>query len=192
MQIEDTREKTIDPVTGLLPGVRFVASPNHDERPLDCDIDAIIIHAISLPPGCFGGPEIEHLFCNSLDATQHPYFEEICDLKVSAHFLIRRDGEIVQFVPVTQRAWHAGESICLGRPQVNDFSVGIELEGCDEQEFGQTQYDALVALTQSLFRAYPHLSTDRLFGHSDIAPGRKTDPGPYFDWGVYLGALNRI
>jgi len=189
----DLDEKlVINPLTGLLQDGRYVASPNHDERPADCAVDVIIIHAISLPPGCFGGSEIEQLFCNSLDATQHPYFEEIRDLEVSAHFLIRRDGEIVQFVPVTRRAWHAGESSCLGRTKVNDFSIGIELEGCDEQNFDQSQYNALLALTRCLFKAFPNLSADRLFGHSDIAPGRKTDPGPCFDWAAYRQALKRV
>jgi len=189
MKTSDDSKFVIDPVTGLLQGVSYVASPNYDERPANCAVDVIIIHAISLPPGCFGGVEIEQLFCNSLDATQHPYFTEICDLEVSAHFLIRRDGEIVQFVPVTQRAWHAGESSCLGRTQVNDFSIGIELEGCDEKSFDQSQYNALVDLTRCLFKTFPNLSTDCLFGHSDIAPGRKTDPGPCFDWAVYRAAL---
>ncbi len=185
----EQRELAIDPATGLMRGVRYALSPNHDKRPPNCEVDVIIIHAISLPPGCFGGPEIEYLFCNTLDTDQHPYFREICNLKVSTHFLIRRNGEIVQFVPVTKRAWHAGESFCLGRSQVNDFSIGIELEGCDELAFEQRQYEVLVQLTRCLFEAFPNLSPDRLFGHSDIAPGRKTDPGPCFDWKAYRGAL---
>lgn len=189
MKSSGTSALTIDPVTGLLQDIRYVASPNYDERPADCEVDVIIIHAISLPPGCFGGSEIEQLFCNSLDATLHPYLEEICNLQVSAHFLIRRDGEIVQFVPLNKRAWHAGESNCLGRSQVNDFSVGIELEGCDDQKFEQAQYETLIPLTHSLFKTFPNLSTDRLFGHSEISPGRKTDPGPHFDWAVYRAAL---
>lgn len=184
-----SQDLNIDPITGLLRGVRYVATPNHDERPLDCDIDAIIIHAISLPPGCFGGSEIEQFFCNCLDAKQHPYFEEISHLKVSTHFLIKRDGELVQFVPVTKRAWHAGESLCLERPRVNDFSLGIELEGCDKMVFDQRQYDVLVPLTRCLFKVFPNLSPDRVFGHRDIAPGRKSDPGPHFDWTAYRAAI---
>lgn len=191
MKFSDSNDFVIDSKTGLLRDVRYVASPNHDERPADCDVDVIIIHAISLPPGCFGGSEIEQLFCNSLDATLHPYFEEIYNLQVSAHFLIRRDGEIVQFVPLSKRAWHAGESNCLGRSQVNDFSIGIELEGCDDQIFEQAQYQSLTPLTHSLFKAFPNLSADRLFGHSDISPGRKTDPGSHFDWAAYRAALVR-
>jgi len=156
---------------------------------LDCLVDVLIVHAISLPPGEFGGTAVAALFCNRLDPAAHSYYREIHALKVSAHFLIHRDGEIVQFVPVTKRAWHAGKSTCLGRTRVNDFSIGIELEGCDQVPFDEPQYASLVDLTRSLFQVFPGLNPERIFGHSDIAPGRKTDPGPCFDWPRYKAAL---
>lgn len=186
-----TRIKQIDRRTGLADGVVFTPSPNWDERPPDCVIEALIVHAISLPPGEFGGPAIDALFCNRLDPSAHPYYQSICALRVSAHFLIRRAGDIVQYVPVTKRAWHAGKSSCLGRTRVNDFSVGVELEGCDGLPFDAPQYESLVELTRALCRAFPALGPDRVFGHSDIAPGRKTDPGPCFDWLRYKQALLR-
>lgn len=175
----------IDPASGLLSGVRYVPSPNCDARPLGMAVEVLVVHAISLPPGEFGGPAIEQLFCNRLDAEAHPYFREIADLRVSAHFLIRRDGEVIQFVPVSRRAWHAGRSSCLGRPRVNDFSVGIELEGTDEIPFAPVQYTVLAELTRRLAELFPAINRERVFGHADIAPGRKTDPGPHFDWAHY-------
>jgi N-acetyl-anhydromuramoyl-L-alanine amidase len=179
----------IDINTGLIEGVRFICSPNCDDRPPGSTVEVLVIHAISLPPGQFGGPEIEQLFCNTLDCDSHPYFREIEGLRVSAHVLIRRDGEIVQFVPLQARAWHAGESCCEGRTRVNDFSIGIELEGCDDQPFEAAQYQALCAVTGAIMRAYPAITPARIFGHSDIAPGRRTDPGPCFDWKRYRSAL---
>lgn len=170
---------------GLLAAARFVPSPNFDARPDGLAIDALIVHAISLPPGEFGGSDIERLFTNCLDAEAHPYFRTIAHLRVSAHLLIRRDGELVQFVPFAQRAWHAGESCCEGRTRVNDFSIGIELEGTDEIPFTDIQYRQLAAVTQALMQAYPAITPARLYGHSDISPGRKTDPGPHFDWALY-------
>ena len=164
---------------GWLPGARHVPSPNFDERPGNEPIRLIIIHAISLPPGEFGGPEIIRLFTNCLDPEAHPYFREIRDIRVSAHFLVRRDGELIQFVSCSGRAWHAGISNWMGRENCNNFSLGIELEGCDELPFEDAQYLALNRLLADLRRRF---SIDAVVGHSDIAPGRKTDPGPCFDW----------
>jgi len=176
----------IDTETGLLTEARQQPSPNFDERPADTDINLIVIHAISLPAGEFGGPWIDQLFCNALDTSYHEYFREICDLKVSAHVLIRRDGEVVQYVPFHQRAWHAGESCFEDCEGCNDFSIGIELEGCDDRPFEDIQYQQLAELTQSLINNFPGINKQRIAGHSDIAPGRKTDPGPLFDWEKYL------
>lgn len=167
---------------GLLREARQVACPNCDDRPEGAPIDLLVIHAISLPAGEFGGPWIDQLFCNTLEASAHPDFAEICELTVSAHILIRRDGEIVQYAPFHRRAWHAGQSQYQGREHCNDFSIGIELEGCDEQGFEEIQYRQLAELTRTLITHYPNLSRERITGHSDIAPGRKTDPGPRFDW----------
>lgn len=181
--------KLIDPITGLHAGARQVDSPNHDERPAGDGVEVLVVHCISLPPGIFGGPEVEALFCNRLDPDAHPYFREIAHLRVSAHFFIRRGGELVQFVPVHRRAWHAGESRCLGRSRVNDFSVGVELEGTEDSSFTDTQYRVLAALTDELLAVCPRLGPERLFGHSDIAPGRKNDPGSSFDWERYRSLL---
>ena len=164
---------------GWLPDARRVPSPNFDERPEHEPIRLIVIHAISLPPGEFGGPEIIQLFTNCLDPGAHAYFREIQNLRVSAHFLVRRDGELIQFVPCSGRAWHAGISNWIGRENCNDFSIGIELEGCDELPFEDAQYLALNRLLADLRRRF---SIEAVVGHSDIAPGRKTDPGPCFDW----------
>ncbi|GMR18489.1 MAG: 1,6-anhydro-N-acetylmuramyl-L-alanine amidase AmpD [Gammaproteobacteria bacterium] len=174
---------------GLIEGIPFIGSPNFDDRPGNCVPEALIIHAISLPPGEFGDQYIEQLFSNCLDPDEHPCFEEIKDLKVSAHVLIRRTGEMVQFVRLDKRAWHAGESECEGRSCVNDFSIGIELEGCDDQPFEDAQYESLVRLSKSVIEAYPAINNKRIYGHSDISPGRKTDPGPHFDWPRYRRAL---
>lgn len=174
-----------DPHSGLIAGVKQVASPNFDARPEGVEPEVLIIHAISLPPGEFGGPGIDQLFTNRLNPDEHPYYREIAGLEVSAHLLIRRDGEVTQYVPLTKRAWHAGVSECEGRQRVNDFSIGIELEGCDEQSFTDRQYNALAELTRVIVRHFPAITPGRVYGHSDIAPGRKTDPGPRFDWAVY-------
>ena len=165
--------------SGLVAGIRFVPSPNCDPRPAGASIHLLVIHNISLPPGEFGGPGIIELFTNQLNPAQHPYYGEIAHLKVSAHFLVRRDGELIQFVPCSARAWHAGESSWHGRNRCNDYSIGIELEGADDQPFSDVQYDRLGCLTRALQAAYPGIA---IAGHSDIAPGRKTDPGPCFDW----------
>lgn len=167
----------------------FIPSPNHDERPLNMAIDMIVVHNISLPPGEFGSQAVAAFFCNQLDSALHPYFKTIQDLKVSAHLFIKRTGEVVQFVPFHKRAWHAGESQFGGKTRCNDFSVGIELEGADDIPFEPQQYDRLVELIQLLMRAYPAITLDRIVGHADIAPGRKTDPGPAFDWRHLKGKL---
>ena len=177
---------SIDPASGLLSGARYAPSPNCDDRPRDTPVEVLVLHAISLPPGEFGGPGIEQLFCNKLDAAAHPYYRDLKGLEVSSHFLIRRDGAIVQFVPAHRRAWHAGQSLCEGRARVNDFSIGIEIEGADDVPFEEAQYRALADLTRALMRAYPAINRRRIYGHADIAPGRKTDPGPQFEWGRYL------
>ncbi len=163
-----------------------MASPNCDARPAGIPVDTLIIHSISLPPGMFGGPGVERLFCNRLDPDEHPYYREIKDLKVSAHFLVRRNGELVQFVSLHQRAWHAGQSYCEGRTRINDFSIGVELEGADNLPFEDVQYESLEKLTNIIRRQYPAITKERIYGHGDIAPGRKTDPGPMFDWNRYL------
>lgn len=171
---------------GWLSGCRRVESPNHDERPQGERPTLVVVHSISLPPGEFGGDWIERLFTNRLDPEAHPYFKEIEGLKVSSHFLIRRDGELVQFVPASRRAWHAGESSWRGRTRCNDFSVGVELEGTDDAPFEPAQYQRLAQLISALRKALP---LRELAAHSEIAPGRKTDPGPGFDWPRLLAAL---
>lgn len=175
--------------TGVARGARYVPSPNCDERPAGTDVSLLVIHNISLPPDRFGGPWIEDLFLNRLDPAAHPYFEQIHQLRVSAHCLIRRDGELVQFVPFGQRAWHAGVSSFEGRERCNDFSIGIELEGSDHRAFTARQYQRLRTLARGLLRDYPAITSARIVGHSDIAPGRKTDPGPYFDWARFRAEL---
>ena len=176
----------IDSTSGLIQGASYVASPNCDARPEGAPIDILVIHSISLPPGRFGGRGIEQLFCNTLNPDDHPYYREIQNLKVSSHVLIRRNGQLVQFVPLHQRAWHAGLSYCEGRSRINDFSIGIELEGADDLPFEEAQYESLTKLTRVLRQAYPAITPERIYGHCDIAPGRKTDPGPTFDWKRYL------
>jgi len=172
----------VDPSSGLLDAAEQRPSPNCDDRPQPLSLDLIVIHGISLPPGQFGGPWIDALFTNCLDPQAHPYFRDIHQLKVSSHLLIRRDGSVVQYVPFTKRAWHAGASCFQGRERCNDFSVGIELEGSDEAPYEAVQYYRLQQVIDALRRAYPSLRSGHIAGHSEIAPGRKTDPGPYFDW----------
>jgi AmpD protein len=167
--------------TGILSGARQIASPNCDARPHGGSVELLVIHNISLPPGFFGGNAIAELFTNCLDPRAHPYFRDIADLCVSSHFLIRRDGELIQFVPCGYRAWHAGESQWHDRQGCNDFSIGVELEGTDDLPFEEAQYRVLARLVATLRAAYPITAC---VGHCDIAqpPGRKTDPGPHFDW----------
>jgi N-acetyl-anhydromuramoyl-L-alanine amidase len=172
----------IEPGTGLLVGATYVHSPNQDARPPGATIDLIVVHGISLPPGTFGGAWVEALFTNRLPAEAHPFFKSIEGLRVSAHFYVRRDGHVIQFVPCHARAWHAGASSWGYRLACNDFSVGIELEGADDVPYEAVQYDALARLIEALVATYPTLSGTAVVGHSDVAPGRKTDPGPAFDW----------
>jgi len=163
-------------------GARQVASPNCDDRPEGCAVSLLVIHGISLPPGEYGGHWIDDLFTNRLDPAAHPYFREMAGLRVSSHLLIRRDGEIVQYVPFNKRAWHAGDSCFEGRSACNDFSIGIELEGQDTEPYTRRQYDQLATVVQALLAAFPGLAAGRIVGHCDIAPQRKTDPGPAFEW----------
>jgi len=179
----------IDLPQGRLRGARQLPSPNRDERPDAADISLLVIHNISLPPGRFGGPWIDALFTNTLDPAADPYFATIHQLRVSAHLCIFRDGRVTQYVPFAQRAWHAGQSSYAGRERCNDFSIGIELEGCDSKPFTAKQYRRLASVTRGLLQAYPRLTPAHITGHSDIAPGRKSDPGPCFDWARYRAAL---
>ncbi|MDO9047980.1 MAG: 1,6-anhydro-N-acetylmuramyl-L-alanine amidase AmpD [Methylobacter sp.] len=172
-----------------LTGITRTPSPNFDERPDPADISLLVIHCISLPPGEFDNHYIDRLFCNQLDPAEHPYFKEIYQLTVSAHLLIKRDGMSVQYVPFDKRAWHAGKSVYEGREQCNDFSIGIELEGTELVDYTDRQYVQLATVIRTLLGTYPKLSTQRIIGHSDIAPGRKTDPGASFDWQRLLGLL---
>jgi AmpD protein len=172
----------INAKTGLIDNINYTASPNSDARPDNIDINLVVIHSISLPPGEYGDLWIERFFCNELDIQAHSYFQEICDLRVSAHILIHREGALQQFVPFNKRAWHAGQSRYEGQEACNDFSIGIELEGTDDSNFEDIQYQQLAKLILSLEKTYPKITRKRMVGHSDIAPGRKTDPGTGFDW----------
>lgn len=178
----------LDRESGIIREARLVASPNCDERPANVPPSLLVIHGISLPPGEFGGPWIDALFTNKLEPQAHPFFAEIHQLKVSSHLLIRRDGELVQYVPLHKRAWHAGVSSYQGRERCNDFAVGIELEGTDELPYSDAQYRVLAEVVAALRCAYPSLG-ENITGHADIAPGRKTDPGPAFDWQRLQGLL---
>lgn len=176
---------------GWLAGARRCPSPHADERPADCPVSLLVVHNISLPPGRFGGDCVERLFLGTLDPLEHPYFESLRGLRVSAHLFIDRDGAITQFVAFGRRAWHAGASCFGGRQNCNDFSVGIELEGTDDEAYTGFQYDALARAAVALMRAYPALTDAHIVGHADIAPGRKTDPGPAFDWQRFGRVLQR-
>lgn len=167
---------------------RQLPSPNCSERPNEGAVELLVIHNISLPPGRFGQGHIEALFRNQLDPTADPYFEQIAHLQVSAHILIDRLGEVTQFVPFDKKAWHAGQSLFKGRDNCNDFSIGIELEGTDTEEFTAKQYESLIRISRELMAQYPLITLESIVGHSDIAPGRKTDPGPYFDWARFRAA----
>jgi AmpD protein len=179
----------INSATSLLAPVTYRVSPHHDDRPQDILIDMVVVHNISLPPGEFGTNFIEDFFVGTLDHTSHPYFATITHIKACAHLLIKRTGEIIQFVPFDKRAWHAGESFYNGKSRCNDFSVGIELEGTDEVPYESQQYEQLINVVQLLMQAYPAITKDRIVGHVDIAPSRKTDPGPSFDWDYLRGRL---
>ncbi len=183
-------EFSVDTNSGRILPARQIASPNFDARPAGADIDLLIVHGISLPPGEFGTGAIEALFTNELDFSLHPYYEEIRGLTVSSHLLIDREGALTQFVSFNDRAWHAGESRFRGRTRCNDFAIGIELEGTDTDPYSAPQYAALAAVTAALIAAYPGIGTRTIAGHSDVSPGRKTDPGPAFDWQrLYDGLL---
>jgi N-acetyl-anhydromuramoyl-L-alanine amidase len=177
-------EHRIPPVglTGELASALQRPSPNQGERPVGVSVDLLVLHGISLPPGQFGGPWIDDLFLNRLDPKAHPYFAGIAGLRVSAHLLIRRDGRLIQYVPFHRRAWHAGVSRFQGRDNCNDFSIGIELEGEDHTPYEDAQYRALEEAIRAIRRDYPAIGPERIVGHADIAPGRKSDPGPAFDW----------
>jgi AmpD protein len=164
---------------GIATGIRYVPSPNCDERPAGEPISLLVVHSISLPPGAFDGDAVERFFTNRLDPGGHPYFEGLREMRVSAHFFVRRDGEVVQFVPVGRRAWHAGVSEWRGRARCNDFSIGVELEGADDASFEPAQYGRLAEIVRMLHKQVP---LEAITAHSDIAPGRKTDPGPLFEW----------
>lgn len=187
-----TNQFAVSPGAGILRPATQCPSPNQDDRLGGSEPNLVIIHGISLPPGEYGDTYIESLFTNSLDWSAHPYFGEIEGMQVSAHLLIRRDGEVIQFVPFQRRAWHAGESCFRGVSCCNDFSIGIELEGTDESPYEDAQYDCLMAVLAAIMAAYPAIELRRIAGHSDVSPGRKTDPGPAFDWlrlydGIRLG-----
>lgn len=175
--------------SGLLNEARFLASPNHDERPTESEISLIVIHNISLPPDQFGSDHINQLFTNCLCEDEHPFFSEISHLRVSSHILIRRNGEIIQYVPFHKRAWHAGVSCFRDKEVCNDFSIGIELEGTDTTTFCDIQYSVLAEVIKSLHQEYASLGRDKITGHEQIAPGRKTDPGPHFDWLTLSNAI---
>lgn len=175
--------------TGRFPDSRWSPSPNFGPRPENTAISLLVVHNISLPPGQFGGPHIEDFFCNRLERHAHPYFDEIADMQVSAHALVRRDGSVIQFVNCHDRAWHAGRS-CFGvQEECNDFSIGIELEGADDIPYTEAQYQTLARLAELTIAAWPRVTPDRIAGHSDIAPGRKTDPGPAFHWSHFRSLL---
>lgn len=179
----------IDFERGRVVGVRQVDSPNFDQRPPGAEIDLVVIHGISLPPGRFGGPFVEALFTNQLDPGAHPYFATIATLRVSCHLFIDRDGQLVQFVPLRQRAWHAGDSSLSGREDCNSHSIGIELEGTDTLPYTDAQYASLVLVLRALRETFPGITPDRIVGHSDVSPERKSDPGPAFDWRRLRGEL---
>jgi len=182
---------SFEPNTGIIQGVTYQPSPYCDARPEGAEVSAIVVHGISLPPGEFGGPYIGELFTKGLTGGSHPYFDALEGLRVSSHFVIDRGGACTQYVPVLARAWHAGESELAGQPACNDFSVGIELEGTDTIPYKPPQYAQLASLCKVLMRHYPKITLDRIVGHSDIAKGRKTDPGPSFDWAYLHRLLSR-
>ncbi len=181
---------TLDKDKQWLEGVRCLRSPNCDARPVGCEIELLIVHGISLPPGRYGGPYIDQLFTNTLDPAEHPYFAEIAALRVSSHLLIDRAGRPSQYVPFPLRAWHAGESAFRGRQACNDFSIGIELEGCDARPYAPVQYAMLAESIKALQKGWPVLKKDRIVAHSEVAPGRKTDPGPAFDWAYFFSLID--
>ncbi|MBT7952162.1 MAG: 1,6-anhydro-N-acetylmuramyl-L-alanine amidase AmpD [Gammaproteobacteria bacterium] len=181
---------TLDTKKQWLEDVRQVPSPNCDDRPDGCEIDLVVMHGISLPPNEYGGEYIDQLFTNTLDPQEHPYFAEIVALRVSSHLLVNRKGEITQYVPFNDRAWHAGKSEFQGRQTCNDFSIGIELEGCDDQEYEQVQYQVAANIVRLLRQNWQGITKQRVVGHCDVAPGRKTDPGEAFNWDYFYSLLD--
>lgn len=179
----------INPETALLDKAKYLPSAHYDLRPPNTEIDLLVIHNISLPPGEFGGNFIEDFFCGKLDLTRHPYFKEIGHLRVAAHLLIKRDGSVIQFIPFNFRAWHAGKSEFKGRSNCNDFSIGIELEGTDDIPYAEAQYQQLAAVSKVLLQTYPKIVRDNIVGHATIAPERKTDPGRAFAWDYFFHLL---
>ena len=179
----------IDKSTGILAEAELLLSPNSDDRPSNLSMKLLVIHNISLPPGEFGGPYINQFFLNELNSEEHPFFDEIKEMKVSSHLLIRRTGDIIQFVPFHKRAWHAGVSQYQGEKCCNDFSIGIEMEGTDDMNYEDIQYESLAEITKTLIAVYPDMNTDNITGHCHIAPERKTDPGDAFDWKKYKNML---
>lgn len=174
---------------GWLADASVCPSPNFNERPVGACVSLLVIHNISLPPGDFGTGCVQAFFCNCLDTSRHPYFKQLSRVRVSAHLFIDRLGDLVQFVPLDKRAWHAGRSVFGGERECNDFSIGIELEGCDHIPYTEAQYQRLAEVTRILLAQYPNLTPERITGHSDVAPGRKTDPGPAFAWDYYFSLL---
>ena len=179
----------VEPDNGLVVPARQARSPNQDARPPGMQPELLVLHGISLPPGEFGGDGVHALFTNTLDSRAHPYYAGIADLRVSAHLFLRRDGELIQYVPLHRRAWHAGRSCWRGREACNDFAIGIELEGTDTAPYTAAQYAALAPLCRAIMQAFPAIGPGEIVGHSDIAPGRKTDPGPAFDWALLRRGL---
>jgi N-acetyl-anhydromuramoyl-L-alanine amidase len=182
----------LDTAAGLVRGFAYRPSPHCDDRPAGATIDLLVLHCISLPAGCYGTDDVERLFLGTLDARGDPAGADLASLRVSAHFFLRRDGAAIQFVPVQRRAWHAGVSRWAGRDRCNDCSVGIELEGTQDDVFTEPQYTALAALSRTLRAAYPGITADRIVAHSEIAPGRKGDPGPFFEWARYRAAIATV
>lgn len=176
--------------TGLLENISYHPSPNYNDRPPNTEISLLVIHGISLPPGEFSGNAIDLFFKNQLDVTSHPYYKNLMNLQVSSHLLIRRDGSTIQYVPLQKRAWHAGQSVFAGKENCNDYSIGIELEGTDNIPYTMPQYQQLARVTQVLMQNYPAITLERIVGHNDIAPGRKTDPGPAFHWNYFRELLS--
>ena len=173
----------------IFKNIKFLNSPNYNERPYNSKISLIVLHAISLPPNVYGENYVEDFFMNKLNVSDHDYFNEIKDVKVSSHLYIKRNGKMIQFVPLNKRAWHAGESSYKGIEDCNDYSIGIELEGSDNDYFSDEQYKMLIKTTKSIIKNYSEIDKDKIVGHSDIAPGRKTDPGNKFEWNRYFNAL---
>lgn len=180
-----TRAMKLNPQTSLIENVLFRDSPNCDLRPENTEINLLVIHNISLPPNEFGSPDVDALFMNTLNCDAHPFYDSLKNLRVSSHLFIRRDGEFIQYVPFNKRAWHAGVSQFQGLENCNDFSIGIELEGADNIPYTMAQYKRLADVTKLLIGHFPAITPDRIVGHSDIAPERKTDPGEAFDWRYY-------